>query len=338
MIKLFHPTFQTQGLMAWFLITSLDLMVAAAPLPQVTMTGGYGVNNTTASCKTCLVYGFATSPPALVYPRNNMFYYDSWGSKCNTSYSEIQQYLNEQLKDLNLMYDFTCSPDEIKFCSSMPPLEINNLLYNTSIINGAKGAVTDLFCPAVRGAYGFTVRSETDDCLQPFPQDGLDVLCDPVPVRFPDLNCNNAPGALPIAISPVMSRVQGTKNTTILYCFNITSAPVNKTVQGPCSAGKLTNARIWADDTKQNLVKRVRITEAGGRPIWSKPSWSPAGENSLKIKRSRLTYEEAIGSQICIEVDGGVEKLTDICLGGTCYVSIVNRKRDCCPTYPVSPP
>ncbi|GIL67756.1 hypothetical protein Vafri_21285 [Volvox africanus] len=338
MTPLFRPTFQTQGFIAWFLISSVGLMVAAALLPQVTMTGGHGGNNTTASCKTCLVFGFATPPPALAYPRNNKFFYDSWGSKCNTSYSNIQKYLNKQLHNLNLTYDFTCSPEDIKFCTSIPPLEIKNQLYNTTIVEGAKGAIRDFFCPAVRAAYGFTVRSESDDCLQPFPHDGLDVVCDPLPVRFPDLNCNNTPGALPIAISPVMSRVQGTKNTTILYCFNITSAPVNETAQGSCSAGKLTNARIWADDTKCNLVRRVRITEAGGRQVWSKPSWSRAGENSLQIKRSRLTFEEAIGSQICIEVDGGVEKLTDICLGGTCYVSIVNRKRNCCPTYPVSPP
>ncbi|GIL87936.1 hypothetical protein Vretimale_6272 [Volvox reticuliferus] len=335
------PTFRIQVFYTWFFAFLLDQMVAV-PLGPPSMMSGAGDTTATASCTTCLVFGFAAPPPALAYPPNNKFFYDAFGSKCNTAYSGIRQYLGTQVYDLNLTYDgFTCAPEEIKFCANISSLEVFNLLSNSTaiIVQGATGAITDMLCPAIRGAYGFTVRSETDDCMQIFPTGGLDVLCEPPPVRFPDLSCNNAPGALPVAVSPVMSMEHGKKDNTILYCFNITSAPVNKAVEGSCSAGKLTNARIWADDTKRHLVKRVRVTEAAGeRPVWSKPGWSPAGGNSLKIKRSRLTLEEAIGSQICIEVDGGVDKLTDICLGGACYVSIINMKRDCCPTYAVPLP
>ncbi|GIL87937.1 hypothetical protein Vretimale_6316 [Volvox reticuliferus] len=364
------------SLVAIIWLTAVVRAAQVAPPASPTTAPSMVVSSSDDSCSACAVFEFMHATPITDYPSLE-FLSSSDDSICQDAYFNVSTYLDQPLFNAleyqtipDLLSGFVdgdhyCRSDAIMWCARFAS-RADGLAMQDSILEGVLQVMINYFCAVVPGAYGFTARSSnehTDEGGDCFPLN-VSVLCQSSPIKpllpppafkqkkavaapsnnvplLPPIDelftsrCAKAPGTTPLLPSPYFIAEPGRSPKTQLYCFDIRPKSVLK--QSRCSSEYLLKVEIWADDSKRYFVKGTRLTKNRGTPVWGQPSWGSIGDNTLKVTPLKWTMSEAMGSRICIEVSKAITDLSEICLGGACYVSLFNEDKDCCPVYLVDP-
>ncbi|GIL60116.1 hypothetical protein Vafri_14751 [Volvox africanus] len=167
--------------------------------------------------------------------------------------------------------------------------------------------------------------------------------CSPPNVTFPPCKCNHGKYTTPFFVAPSLAtRQPGRVPSTSLYCFQIRVANEDYyLIEGPCRfSSTLLKAEVWADEKLRRQVRGCRLTPNGGSSRWIATSWGPTGGNQLKATNINWGLAEADGGELCFEIKD-TTSLDELCLGpypNTCYISLFDENRSCCPTYPAVGP
>ncbi|GIM07806.1 hypothetical protein Vretimale_11877, partial [Volvox reticuliferus] len=290
-------------------------------------------------CVTCFEMTLETSIP-------DVFFHFS-EEACLTVQALIANDVTMALEALGLMpmvVNFNtdpklCEPQKVKACGSFFSEEEARKLE-----------------PWARDQARFWLGSLVDDCspltsgltfrLTTNPVTCLDVdvtfSCSPPNVTFPPCKCNHGKYTTPFYVTPSLaSRQPGRVPLTSLYCFQIAVVDEYYLIEGPCkSSSTLVKAEVWANENLRRQVRGFRLTPNGGDSRWIATSWGPAGGNQLKATNINWGLAEAHGGELCVEVRD-TTSLDQLCLGpypNTCYISLFNDNRSCCPTYPALGP
>ncbi|GLI65197.1 hypothetical protein VaNZ11_008660 [Volvox africanus] len=362
------------AIIIWLTTTSIAAakVVPASPPSIVSSTTNH--NTWSNSCGACAIFKFLSPSPSSGPPPSWSFIDGYDDSICYEAYSNVSTYLDQPLfkaleskKIPDLVSGFIdgdsyCKNDAIMFCARFAS-RADALVMQDAIREGVRQVMNNYFCAVVPGAYGFTALSSdeyTDESGNCFPLN-ISVVCQQLPFKPPPASkltthrtaaprdypgpppfgeifpskCAKAPGTTPLHPTPYFIAEPGRSSKTQLYCIDI--KPKSMLKPSRCSSEYLLKVEIWADDSKRSFIKGTRVTKNRGTPIWGQHSWGPTGDNILKVTPLKWTMSEAMGSKICIEVSKEIADLSEICLGDSCYISLYNEIRDCCPVYRVAP-
>ncbi|KAG2493757.1 hypothetical protein HYH03_007979 [Edaphochlamys debaryana] len=199
-------------------------------------------------------------------------------------------------------------------------------------------------CPAYLSGYLVTVTAAGQELEDPSCLEGQsqNQCSDEEPTNFPTSDtCESTKFASPFAASPFLEAVPGGSGATALYCFALrVLEPVDD--QGPCAnSSSLASVEVWANDSLRDSLAALGVLPAGSSAIRQvAPVWGSPGQNTLRVFPISWTRQQADGARICLELEAGTA-LSDFCMGDavdTCWLSLYDDSRSCCPTYAATVP
>ncbi|EFJ44690.1 hypothetical protein VOLCADRAFT_82680 [Volvox carteri f. nagariensis] len=296
-------------------------------------------------CKVCT---YVTFVPYETVGANFSFSTDHCYDIANRIIDDLSQYA-EVAKLLPVEPEVTCRTDLVKVC-----------IYFASDAEGAKlspyidaqaNAWLDyafgFACPTNLTGHQLVVEVGGDSDSWPgIPETCLNARaaleCHLSPPKFPKCKCDTSKFATPFAALPYITTAQGRKESTQLYCFNITVVEPTNSSSYCGSTEVLFKAEFWANDTLRGSLKGIGVQPADSPSMkFISASWGKSGDDTLKATQLYWTKAQAEGGKICLELSRDTD-LNSFCLTNgirnACWINFFDTKKKCCPLFQATVP
>ncbi|GIM11472.1 hypothetical protein Vretimale_14967, partial [Volvox reticuliferus] len=293
-------------------------------------------------CTSC-IYTTLTPGPTVLIP------YELTSSDCAKLANVIQANVSSKAAALGAVLlstpTVTCDKAFVKVCFTFKSDQDGALLM--PFIADLTQAWLDAFlspgCPSYLSGYTVSVTAGPDgDPFNPAAEGCLfsepaSIACasDSKPSNYPACECVTRARATPFMANPKFTVISpGRKNYTKLYCFSIAVVtPTNPNVG--CGRSKiLRNVEFFANDSQRPRVKGVGLKPAGAASMtFFSEIWGPVGDQTLKTPVVNWNTTQANGAQVCLEVEYLTDLNTFFNGSNTCWISLFDESKNCCPTF-----